>query len=393
MVVSEQEPESYTDASSTAPRRVALCVFSWSSTTTVVAWAWLRQYFLRQSLDSLYIIHTGNKDDWDQAGPLTPGLDESLVGWDYKIFNFSGTLQSNLVEFLTKNDVNLVLVGEDFPRGGRFLTKNNPLNASPAEWVKSHVNVPFMIIRQDSVLRLRGLRISDSDMSLNPMSPKSPSRNSSSARRIAIAYSDEGVGSQMLDVARKMVLLPRDEVYMVHCNGSSKNVMGGQLVKMREQLTRMRGKVGGAKTRSRSTSTSGELEDVDTAAEQTQQRDFGPDVDEVVLLKGTDPRNLISDFCEARSIDLLILSSRSAGRLRKTITGGSVSTYLLTHSVCPTLVIPLKSLGYTSEQELGKSLTMASDEFDLDADLEGMSAVELRALVRRLRRELRATKK
>ena len=374
-----------TSAASAAPRRVALCVFSWSSTTTVVAWAWLRQYFLRQSLDTLYIIHTGSKEDWDQAGPLTPGLHESLAGWDYKIFSFSGSLQSNIVGFLTENDVNLVLVGEDFPRGGRFLTKNNPLTASPAEWVKSHVDVPFMIIRQDSVLRLRGLRISDSDMSLSPMSPKSPSRNCSSARRIAVAYSDEDVGRKMLMLARKMVLLPKDEVYMVHCSpnhGNVGNVVGGQLVKMRTQLTRISKRVGGG---SRAGSTGGELDLDDSASHDVTT--FGPDVAKAVVLKGGDPRSLMSEFCASKSVDLLIISSRSAGRLRKTITGGSVSSYLINNVACPSLVIPLKILGYSSSEELGRSFT-AEGLNTVDDDLEAMDAPQLRVLVRRLRAEL-----
>ena len=382
-----------TSAASAVPRRVALCVFSWSSTTTVVAWAWLRQYFLRQSLDTLYIIHTGSKEDWDQAGPLTPGLHESLAGWDYKIFSFSGSLQSNIVGFLTENDVNLVLVGEDFPRGGRFLAKNNPLTASPAEWVKSHVDVPFMIIRQDSVLRLRGLRISDSDMSLSPVSPKSPSRNCSSARRIAVAYSDEDVGRKMLKLARKMVLLPKDEVYMVHCSpnhGNVGNVVGGQLVKMRSQLSRIGKRVGGGSSptrRSRGGSTDGELDlDVSVSHDVTK---FGPDVTKTVVLKGGDPRSLISDFCASKSVDLLIISSRSAGRLRKTITGGSVSSYLINNVACPSLVIPLKILGYSANEELGRSFTLTAEGLNaVDDDLEAMDAPQLRALVRRLRAEL-----
>lgn len=76
----EDHETALVDASSVAPRRVALCVYEWSSTTTVVAWAWLRQYFLRRSVDELYIIHTGHKAGWDAPGPLSPALDESLAG-------------------------------------------------------------------------------------------------------------------------------------------------------------------------------------------------------------------------------------------------------------------------------------------------------------------------
>lgn len=399
-MVDDQEHELFRAAS--APRRVALCVFEWSSTTTVVAWAWLRQYFLRKSIDTLYIIHTGSHPGWDRAGPLTPALDESLSGYEHQIFSYSGSLKSNIVDFLKKNDIDLVLVGEDFPRGGKFLT-SNPLSSSPAEWVKSHVSVPFMIIRQDSVLRLRGLRISESDAPLTPMSPKSSSRTSSSARRLAIAYSDDRVGMNMLNLARKMVLLPNDEVYMVHCAHSG-NVVGGQLMKMRESLTRIRGKAGSwaaqkdASGHSPSGSISGEMEDVG----EMSGAFFGQDVAKAVILKGgssgshkesRDPRHLISQFCENYSIDLLIISSRSAGRLRKTITGGSVSSFLINKVACPCLVIPLKMLGYSGEQEMGRSLTMEGFEATApdalgDDGLDAMDASELRALVRALRKEI-----
>lgn len=402
----EDHETALVDASSVAPRRVALCVYEWSSTTTVVAWAWLRQYFLRRSVDELYIIHTGHKAGWDAPGPLSPALDESLAGYEHKIFSYSGSLKSNIVDFLKINAVDLVLVGEDFPRGGKFLT-SNPLSSSPAEWVKSHVSVPFMIIRQDSVLRIRGLRISDSDAPLSPMSPKSPSRNCSSARRIAIAYSDERVGMSMLSLARKMVLLPNDEVYMVHCAHPG-NVVGGQLMKMRDSLTRMRGKVGGTTAMQKDTpggnhcrsgSSSGELEEVGEVSSGTF---FGRDVAKTVILKGgssgshkesRDPRHLISQFCENYSVDLLIISSRSAGRLRKTITGGSVSSFLINKVACPCLVIPLKMLGDNGEQEMGRSLTTEGFEATApaaqeDDGLEAMDENELRALVRALRKEL-----
>lgn len=391
----------FANAASTAPRRVALCVFDWSSTTTVVAWAWLRQYFLRKSLDSLYIIHTGKNEGWDRAGPLTPPLEESLAGYEHKVFSYSGSLKSNIVDFLRANDIDLVLVGEDFPRGGKFLT-SNPLSSSPAEWVKSNVSVPFMIIRQDSVLRLRGLRISESDSPLSPMSRKSPPpRNCSSARRIAIAYSDEQVGRCMLQLARKMVLLPNDEVYLVHCASPGK-VMGGQLMKVRESLTRIRSKVGGSPTahrsassQSRSGSNSGDMDDEGAVVSDAFS---GPDVTKTVILKGgasgshkesRDPRHLISQFCENYSIDLLIISSRSAGRLRKTITGGSVSSFLINKVSCPCLVIPLKMLGYSGEQEMGRSLTLEGFEAPIDDDgLDALDANELRSLVRSLRKEL-----
>lgn len=405
------------DRNGSPPRRVALCVWEWSSTTTVLAWAWLRQYFLRQGVDTLYIVHTGKNPNWDKAGPLTPTLEESLSGWSHRVFNFSGSLQSNIIEFLKAYEIDLVLVGEDFPRGGKFLTKNNPLSSSPSEWVKSHISVPFMIIRQDSVLRLRGLRISDCDAPLSPASPKSPAaRKEREARRIAIAYSDESVGRQMIQLVRKMVLLPGDEVYMVHCvNAGNQFVQGLKSLKETKSiLSRIGSKVGGGSGSGGGSggaigkrSSSGELE---VSVDDEVAPITGPDITKSVILKGgtsskahpgahkesKDPRHLISDFCEQYSIDLLIISSRSAGRLRKTMTGGSVSSYLINRVACPCLVIPLKTLGYSSEQEMGRSLTSSvsmdmgglSSTLDEEERLQQLDVEQLKTLVRDLRKEL-----
>jgi nucleotide-binding universal stress UspA family protein len=385
------------EASSLTSRKVCLCVWEWSSTTTVLAWAWLKQYFLRKSLDSLYVIHTGKNPDWDRAGPLTSGLEESLAGWQHQVFNFSGSLQSNINKFLKDYDIDLVLVGEDFPRQG-MLTKNNPLSSSPSEWVKSHIFVPFMIIRRDSVLSLRGLKISDSEAPLSPMSRRvSSNKEGKNTRRIAVAYSDENLGRKMIELARKMVLLPGDEVYMVHCvSGGNNFVQGYQQTK--NIISRLGSKVGVGispdKTDAKVRRGSGDIESFDSETAGAAPI-AGHDITKTVILKGgssnvgghkesKDPRHLISDFCKQYSIDLLIIASRSAGRLRKTITGGSVSSYLINRVECPCLVFPLRLFGFSEKEEMTRSLTSVELDSTAEADVDSRNLPDDPSLLKEL---------
>ena len=70
-----------------------------------------------------------------------------------------------------------------------------------------------------------------------------------------------------------------------------------------------------------------------------------------------------------------------------------MSSFLINKVACPCLVIPLKMLGYSGEQEMGRSLTLEGldatpPEAHGDDDLDAMDAIELRSLVRTLRKEL-----
>lgn len=55
-----------------------------------------------------------------------------------------------------------------------------------------------------------------------------------------------------------------------------------------------------------------------------------------------DPKQELCEFAESAAIDLLISGCSSGSRLRKALTGGSVSTHLTQRAPCPTLVIPQK---------------------------------------------------
>ena len=72
-------------------------------------------------------------------------------------------------------------------------------------------------------------------------------------------------------------------------------------------------------------------------------------------------RSAVCSYCEAEGIDLLIIGTRSTNYIKKTLSGGSVSGYLVDHAPCPCLVIPYKSMGLAPEGG-GAS---ADDELDL----------------------------
>lgn len=98
-----------------------------------------------------------------------------------------------------------------------------------------------------------------------------------------------------------------------------------------------------------------------------------------------DPKQNVAQFCEEEHIDLLIISSRSAGRLRKTFSGGSVSSYLINKVSCPCLVFPLKCLGFTETEELTRSMTMACTKEGEEGEEEEEDEV---SIVNSLRAEL-----
>eukprot|EP00889_Picochlorum_renovo_P002132 jgi/Picre1/29162/NNA_004555.t1 len=351
-------PESSTE---TNPRRVALCVAQWSHQTTVLAWAWLRQYFLRKDLDEIVIVHTGKNESWDMAGPLCANLETCLQGWNYSVVSLHGSLQSNIREFLERYDISLVLVGDDFPRQGGFRV------TSASEWVKTHVSRPFIIVRQDSVVSGQ-LRISSQDQPMSPtrrismgaqLSPDDAPR-----RKIAIAYSSSEVGYHMVELAKRLVLLPNDEIFMVHCSASGKKAAA--VYKQTKSLLKRVSNIGlpvGSPGDATATSSTLNVQHLGLVAQALNDYDAHLDV----VLKG-DPKQGVAQFCEEEHIDLLIISSRSAGRLRKTFSGGSVSSYLINKVSCPCLVFPLKCLGFTETEELTRSMTMACTKEDEEGE-------------------------
>ena len=364
----------------TEKRTVCLCVAEWSNRTTVLAWAWLRQYFLRKELDEIYIVHTGKKEAWDRGGPLNADLETCLVGWKHYVYSLSGSLKSNIRDFLEEHDIHLVVVGEDFPKQGGFIG-SRMLSESTSDWVKTHIGRPFLIIRQDSVVN-QHLRLSSDPMSptrrhgSGNLSNKSPPFEHATKRKIAIAYSTPDVGFHMIELARRFVLIPGDEIFAIHCTGSDKYAVYKQTKTFLRQLSNI-----GLPMSTPSPSRPGDRQEyeqhlgiaADLLADYNAHLDVG--------LKG-DPKQSVTEFCENEGIDLLIISSRSAGRLRKTMSGGSVSSHLINKAPCPCLVFPLRFLGFSETEEISRSMTMIGE--DTLVDESGLQTVEdLRAELQR----------
>jgi len=389
------------DAKSSIPvsspsRRVALCVAEWSHQTTVLGWAWLRQYFLRKDQDEIFILHTGTRKHWDQGGPLCGDLETCLVGWKHGVYSLGGSLESNIREFLDQYEIDLVVVGEDFPKEGGFIERKykKMLTESTSEWVKTHVGRPFIIIRQDSVLNQKKLKISSSDAPLSPtrrleserwkqdMSPANAPK-----RKIALAYSEPEVGYHMVELARRLVLLSSDEIFLVHCTGMTRKraVVVNHTKSLFKRVSAIGLPTGVNSPVSSGMKRESYQENLGLSAQALE--DFDAHLD--VVLKG-DPRDKVTEFCEKEEIDLLIISSRSAGRLRKTLSGGSVSSYLINKVSCPCIVFPLKCLGFAESEEITRSMTVLSGDgtYDHLEDMQTAASSDLGQIIEDLKVQL-----
>lgn len=175
---------------------------------------------MQRGLDQIFIVHTGKDDRWKLGGPLCSDVETALRHWPHQIVSLQGSLQSNISSFIERHDIDLVVLGEDFPRQGGFQI------VSVSEWVKSNITKPFIIIRQSAVRNER-LRLSDQPEVGSPGRSYSLSLTPDSApgRKVAIAYNSFTVGSRLMELAKRLILLPQDEIFIVHCFPFSKKVV------------------------------------------------------------------------------------------------------------------------------------------------------------------------
>lgn len=248
--------------------------------------------------------------------------------------------------------------------------------------MRAHITCPFIIIRASAVRndKLRLASQSEIDIVSSPgrsLSP-SPSPDNAPGRKVAIAYRSYSVGVHLMELAKQLVLLPQDEIFVVHCFSGEKynNVMKQTKSILMRTIT-----LGLADSSSHGSAAAAAATSADAsgpADELDRQMTLGrkASLDEVteedslefgakelagwekeklhlgVVLRG-DPRTALTTFCESEGIELLVISTRIAGFIRKTLTGGSVSGYLIDKAPCPCLVAPLKSLNIGGEEEEG----------------------------------------
>ena len=311
-------------------------------------------------------------------------------------------------KFVKQNAIDVVVLSEDFPRHSGFQI------GSVSDWVRQNIICPFIIVRASAVRneRLRLASQSSIDVASPPKahslgtSPFSSTSNtvstsqqqhvlspdSAPGRKVAIAYSTYPVGTHLMELAKQLVLLPQDEIYVVHCFGDRKSGVIEQTKNLLlrtitlglsdstpsstvEALATTIGNGGQEATTSpgatpsglptnpqqqqASPSTTPPLHSEDVTEESSLS--FGAkelagykEVHLGVVLKG-DPRTSLVSFCASEGIELLVISTRLAGFIRKTLSGGSVSGYLIDKAPCPCLVAPLKFLGMASEEDGGGS--------------------------------------
>ncbi|KAG7673235.1 hypothetical protein Ndes2437B_g01362 [Nannochloris sp. 'desiccata'] len=361
-----------------AKRKIAFCVAKWADTSTVLSWAWLRQYFFNRETDELIIFHTGKSSNWKAGGPLGADLDSALQHYPHQVVTVSGTLQSSISKLVKAVGIDVVVLGEDFPRQSGFQI------GSVSDWVRANITCPYIIIRASAVrndkLRLASRSQMDTISSPGRPLPDALSPESAPGRKVAIAYSSYSVGVHLMELAKQLVLLPQDEIFVVHCfTGEKYNVMKQTKSLLLRTIT-----LGLADSSSGSAAAAASAGGGGPADELDRQRTLGrrTSLDEVteesslefgakelagwenlhlgVVLRG-DPRTALTTFCESEGIELLVISTRIAGFIRKTLTGGSVSGYLIDKAPCPCLVAPMK-LNIGSEEEEGPLSSSASGD-------------------------------
>jgi nucleotide-binding universal stress UspA family protein len=393
------------------PRRVAFLVAQWSHPTTVLSWAWLRKDFLRvrraaparpaprarlgsalrrrrrrrrspltarlpnprppppqqRDKDELVIVHAGREagDAWKAAGPLGPGLDAALAGWPHTVESLAGRLPAGLAAFLRARAIDVVVLDEDLPAQGGLSAL---VQGSPSEWVKANVHVPFVIVRPSAVRNAR-LRLAPdappgggSPGAGRPRgrsgagSPEGAGGAGPAGRRVTIAYPSAVVGRRLLERARALVLSPHDEVFVVHAvrDGAPALIRRSTTAlsaSLRRTLT-LGGGGGGGERGDGATAAAAAADGAAAAAAAplgaSELAGFNAHLD--VTLKG-DPRAAVASFCEAEDIELLIISTRTGSRLRKTLTGGSISGALIDRAPCPCFVVPFRALGLSPAEE------------------------------------------
>jgi nucleotide-binding universal stress UspA family protein len=396
------------------PRKVAFLVAEWSHPTTVLSWAWLRKDFLRvrraapapapaparpaplgacprrrrrrpplsltarppapprppppqRDKDELVIVHAGREagDAWKAAGPLGPGLDAALAGWPHTVESLAGRLPAGLAAFLRARAVDVVVLDEDLPAQGGLSAL---VQGSPSEWVKANVHVPFVIVRPSAVRNAR-LRLAPdvppeggSPGAGRPRSrsgagsPEGAGGAGPAGRRVAIAYPSAVVGRRLLERARVLVLSPHDEVFVVHAvRDGAPALIRRSTTALSASLRRKLALGGGGERGERGDGAAAAAAAADSAAAAdtaplgaAELAGFNAHLN--VTLKG-DPRAAVASFCESADIELLIISTRTGSRLRKTLTGGSISGALIDRAPCPCFVVPFRALGLSPAEE------------------------------------------
>ncbi|PRW57460.1 universal stress [Chlorella sorokiniana] len=344
-------------------RCVALVCNSWGHASTFYTWNWAKQYLLRRGPDGrldpseqLFIVKVGKddlKDDrWKVGGPLVPDLETALVKYPHKEVVLEGGIKHNIAVWLAQQHVDVLVIPDQWPQS--MLQKGLQITSVSA-WVKANVHCPFVIIRRGAVVNAR-MKIGS--QSQRPSSPEpSLSRVSEfpaamTGRRVCIAYSTFEEGRGLLRFVRDLVLTQQDTIYIAHVFSKDQNVVTKEVMKMARALTLMpqRADSGGSDEVTRDNS-------LDFGAAELGEF---PNLQLGVALQG-DAKNALQSFCESEDIELLVMGTRSGGKIRKKLSGGGVSSHLIDNAPCPCLIVPYRYIGVhvdegrdTADEEVGE---------------------------------------
>ncbi|KAL4451801.1 hypothetical protein ABPG75_007463 [Micractinium tetrahymenae] len=348
-------------------RSLALVMHTWGHPSTFYSWVFMKQYLLRRREqdgeatlapgEKLYMVKAGKPDEaapdrWKVGGPLIPDLDTALAHYPHELVKLEGSVKSNIHTFLAQYHIDILVIPAQWP--GAVLSAL-PGFTTVSEWVKQNVNCPYIITRRDIVVNAR-MKISSQLPQPGGGSPREvlerasmvaqlPLSAASVGRRIAVAYNSFSVGRGLLQFARDKVLTRNDTVYICH-------VFSNQNPVVKETIKFMR-----AVTLQKSDSLSDEVTR-DNSYQFGAAELAGYNVQLGVTLQG-DAKSAISSFCESEEIELLIIGSRSGGKIRKRLSGGGVSSHLIDNASCPCLVVPYKWMGVddggTIDEELASS--------------------------------------
>eukprot|EP00884_Botryococcus_braunii_P009894 jgi/Botrbrau1/18906/Bobra.177_2s0063.1 len=323
-------------------RKIALCVGNWNSDSTLFCWTYAKRYFLRKQrdadgnetlspLDKLYIVHvttgTKSKERWDGGGPLLPGLATALVSYPHTIVELEGsTVHSAILDWSGRENIDLLVLGsrENKNTMQKIVPGTNNIG-STSDIVKSRCKCPCLIVRPASArndrLRIKseanlgkyisaqsGLDFPAAGSLLQHVMSCCP-RVEAEGRKVAFAFESFAYGRQMMAWAAKYCLFPDDEIYLVHC-----------VTKSEVKREKKEGGQGVAMPSPGPPDTEEAQADLRGASGLHSRPAW-------VTLRG-DPKQELCDFAENVALDLLISGCSSGSRLRKALTGGSVSSHL-----------------------------------------------------------------
>ncbi|KAK9832779.1 hypothetical protein WJX81_000319 [Elliptochloris bilobata] len=356
-----------------AERKIALCVSSWSADSTLYAWTFAKNYFLRKQrdangtqvlspLDRLFIVHVWRegkhreRERWSTGGPLLRGLDVALANYRHTVVELepmNGNVHSALLDFAVREDVDILILGSRESKGAVHKLVQPGSMGSTSDSVKARCKCPCLIVRPatarnekmrirsnvnlGALLEAQGGYHAAFDAAFSARAAAAAAPQADDMRKVVLAFEGLDVGRRMLAWAAQYVLFPDDEVFVVHCNKVARAGVKGAR------------KAAAAASAAAVTGAEAEEDDVDEEVLAAVAEEL-PKIHVALCIQlKEDVKAGLCELAEAHGADLLVVGHAHSSRLRKTFTT-STASHLAHHAPCPTLIIPYKHLGLEPAQ-------------------------------------------